>query len=63
MEFRWLGRTGIKVSSLALGTMPFGAEADETESAAISRRPRPWRQCLAAPMSTRAAAREKSSGG
>jgi aryl-alcohol dehydrogenase-like predicted oxidoreductase len=37
MEFRWLGRTGIKVSSLALGTMPFGAEADEAESAAMFR--------------------------
>ena len=37
MEFRWLGRTGIKVSSLALGTMPFGAEADEAASAAMFR--------------------------
>ena len=37
MEFRWLGRTGIKVSSLSLGTMAFGAEADESESAAMFR--------------------------
>lgn len=37
MEFRWLGRTGVKVSSLCLGTMPFGAEADEAGSAAMFR--------------------------
>ncbi len=35
MEFKWLGRTGIKVSSLCLGTMPFGREADEAASAAM----------------------------
>jgi len=35
MEFRFLGRTGVRVSALCLGTMPFGAEADEAASAAI----------------------------
>ncbi len=29
MEYRFLGTTGIKVSSLCLGTMTFGGEADE----------------------------------
>ena len=32
MEYRTLGRTGIKVSSLCFGTMTFGKEADETTS-------------------------------
>ncbi|GAA2104947.1 aldo/keto reductase [Microlunatus panaciterrae] len=32
MEYRTLGRTGAVVSSLALGTMTFGAEADESTS-------------------------------
>jgi len=33
MEFKWLGRTGIKVSGLCYGTMSFGGDADEAESA------------------------------
>lgn len=32
MEFRKLGRTGVRVSSLCLGTMTFGDAADEAES-------------------------------
>jgi aryl-alcohol dehydrogenase-like predicted oxidoreductase len=35
MELRALGRTGVKVSSLCLGTMTFGNEADEAESRRI----------------------------
>ncbi len=34
MEYRFLGRTGVRVSSLALGTMTFGGEADEATSGA-----------------------------
>lgn len=33
MEYKWLGRTGIKVSELCFGTMSFGGDADEKESA------------------------------
>ena len=29
MEYRYLGRTGVRVSALCFGTMSFGAEADE----------------------------------
>jgi aryl-alcohol dehydrogenase-like predicted oxidoreductase len=35
MEIRPLGRTGIRVSALCLGTMTFGNEADESTSRAI----------------------------
>jgi aryl-alcohol dehydrogenase-like predicted oxidoreductase len=35
MEIRRLGRTGLKVSSLCLGTMTFGNQTDEDESFAI----------------------------
>jgi aryl-alcohol dehydrogenase-like predicted oxidoreductase len=35
MELRPLGRTGIKVTALCLGTMTFGNEADESASRAI----------------------------
>src|SRR6266567_8032813 len=35
MELRELGRTGVKVSALCLGTMTFGNEADETTSRAM----------------------------
>ena len=35
MEYRKLGRTGVKVSALCFGTMTFGNEADEPTSAAI----------------------------
>ena len=31
----WLGRTGVKVSRLALGTMSFGGDADEATSTAL----------------------------
>lgn len=33
MEHKWLGRTGVKVSPLCFGTMSFGGDADEAESA------------------------------
>ncbi|MCF8055274.1 MAG: aldo/keto reductase [Desulfocapsa sp.] len=32
MEYRFLGKTGVQVSSLCFGTMTFGAEADKKES-------------------------------
>ncbi|MDA3951470.1 MAG: aldo/keto reductase, partial [Spirochaeta sp.] len=35
MDYRFLGTTGVRVSSLALGTMSFGGDADESESAEI----------------------------
>lgn len=35
MDYRLLGRTGVRVSSICLGTMAFGAEADEAEAAAM----------------------------
>ena len=38
MEYRVLGKTGIRVSRLCLGTMSFGGEADETASAAMYHR-------------------------
>ncbi len=38
MEYRLLGRTGLRVSSLAYGTMSFGRESDEATSADIYRR-------------------------
>jgi len=37
MEYRFLGRTGVKVSALCFGTMSFGEEADETASAQLFR--------------------------
>jgi len=33
MHYKWLGRTGVKVSALCFGTMSFGGDADEEESA------------------------------
>ena len=33
MKFKWLGRTGIKVSQLCYGTMSFGGDADASEAA------------------------------
>jgi aryl-alcohol dehydrogenase-like predicted oxidoreductase len=33
MQYKWLGRTGVKVSELCFGTMSFGGDADKTESA------------------------------
>jgi aryl-alcohol dehydrogenase-like predicted oxidoreductase len=38
LEYRTLGRTGIQVSNLCMGTMSFGGIADETESKAMFRR-------------------------
>src|SRR5690606_26390814 len=35
MEYRFLGRTGVKVSALAFGTMSFGGDADAATSAAL----------------------------
>ena len=37
MDYKWLGRTGVKVSSLCFGTMSFGGDADEAESAKMYR--------------------------
>ncbi len=38
MEYRTLGRTGVKVSRLCFGTMSFGGDADEATSAAMFKR-------------------------
>ncbi|MGI6208777.1 MAG: aldo/keto reductase [Anaerolineae bacterium] len=38
MEYRILGRTGVRVSSLCFGTMSFGGDADEDMAAAMFRR-------------------------
>lgn len=38
MEYRFLGRTGVRVSSLCLGTMAFGKEADASTATAIYER-------------------------
>ncbi len=38
MEYRFLGRTGLKVSELCLGAMTFGREADESTSHALLNR-------------------------
>jgi len=35
MEYKTLGKTGIKVSGLCFGTMTFGSEADQAESARL----------------------------
>jgi aryl-alcohol dehydrogenase-like predicted oxidoreductase len=35
MEYKYLGRTGVKVSPLCYGTMSFGGDADEETSAAM----------------------------
>ncbi|HEU4924039.1 MAG TPA: aldo/keto reductase, partial [Burkholderiales bacterium] len=37
MKYRLLGRTGVRVSQLCLGTMSFGGDADERASAAMYR--------------------------
>lgn len=38
MQYRILGRTGVKVSSLCFGTMSFGGDADEVTAAAMFKR-------------------------
>jgi aryl-alcohol dehydrogenase-like predicted oxidoreductase len=38
MDYRYLGRTGLKISALGMGTMTFGGDADETESRALFQR-------------------------
>jgi aryl-alcohol dehydrogenase-like predicted oxidoreductase len=38
MEYRFLGNTGVQVSKLCLGTMSFGGDADEANSAAMFHR-------------------------
>ncbi len=38
MEYRFLGKTGIKVSKLCFGTMSFGGDADKETSAAMFQR-------------------------
>jgi len=38
MEYRTVGRTGVRVSELCFGTMSFGATADEAESGRLFRR-------------------------
>jgi aryl-alcohol dehydrogenase-like predicted oxidoreductase len=38
MKYTFLGNTGVKVSTLCLGTMPFGGDADEAASAAMFHR-------------------------
>lgn len=35
MQYRYLGKTGLRVSELCLGTMPFGAQTNEADSAGI----------------------------
>ena len=35
MDYRHLGRTGLRVSPLCLGTMNFGPQTDEADSFAI----------------------------
>jgi aryl-alcohol dehydrogenase-like predicted oxidoreductase len=38
MQYRLLGNTGLKVSSLCFGTMSFGGDADQETSAALYKR-------------------------
>jgi aryl-alcohol dehydrogenase-like predicted oxidoreductase len=37
MEYRLLGRSGVRITALCLGTMTFGGDADEAASAALVR--------------------------
>ena len=38
MDYRYLGRSALKVSPLCLGAMMFGGETDETTSRGLSTR-------------------------
>ena len=38
MKYKFLGQTGVKVSTLCFGTMSFGGDADEKTSAAMFNR-------------------------
>ena len=38
MQYRFLGRTGVRVSQICFGTMTFGGAADERESGQLFRR-------------------------
>lgn len=38
MQYRLIGNTGVRVSSICLGTMPFGGDADEAEAARMFQR-------------------------
>ena len=38
MDYRTLGRTGVKVSEICYGTMSFGGDADEVTSEQMYRR-------------------------
>ncbi|MCO4760298.1 MAG: aldo/keto reductase [Myxococcales bacterium] len=40
MDYRFLGKTGLRISSLAMGTMSFGGDADEATSAKLFHRAR-----------------------
>ena len=40
MEYRLLGRTGVRISRLSMGTMSFGGDADEAMATAMFRRSR-----------------------
>ena len=49
MKIRRMGRTGLKVSEICLGTMTFGHQCDERD---LVRHPRPGRRGAASPSST-----------
>ena len=65
MEYRKLGRSGLKVSPLCLGTMMFGGPTDEADSAAHRSRARatPASTSSTPPTSTTAAGRRRWSAG
>ena len=65
MKYRPLGRTGVQVSELCFGTMPFGSDADEEASARMyAGRPRRGHQLFSTPPTpTAAASRSASSAG
>ena len=64
MEYRFLGRTGMRVSELCLGAMTFGREASEDDSMpddGLLRRSRAATSSTR-PTSTARASRKRSSG-